>query len=138
MSPPEPDPAQEPDRGRDRPTADGADRSSSDDPARVDDEQPAAKPTTVPITVPILGADQPVAAWVQRSAASSNHTGAGCQFAVTLLVFSFGGWAADRWLGTTPWLLILGAAVGFSGALYSLVKGVPVSKRGAAGRTPKS
>lgn len=36
-----------------------------------------------------------------------------------ILLFSAGGYVLDRWLGTSPWLFILGAVVGLSLAFVS-------------------
>lgn len=35
-----------------------------------------------------------------------------------LLVWGGAGWLADGWLGTRPWLLGLGVAVGFASGMY--------------------
>lgn len=52
------------------------------------------------------------------------YSSLGCQFAVTLILFSFAGHGVDRWLDTTPWFMLLGTFTGFAGALYALVKKV--------------
>jgi len=36
-----------------------------------------------------------------------------------ILLFSVGGYVLDRWLGTSPWLFIVGALVGLSLAFVS-------------------
>ena len=40
------------------------------------------------------------------------YSGLGCVFAAGVLVFMAGGWVLDRWLGTFPLLLVLGALLG--------------------------
>ncbi len=40
------------------------------------------------------------------------YSGLGCAFAAGVLVFMAGGWVLDRWLGTFPILLVLGALLG--------------------------
>jgi ATP synthase protein I len=35
-----------------------------------------------------------------------------------LFVWGGAGWLADRWLGTRPWLLGLGVAIGFAAGIY--------------------
>lgn len=40
------------------------------------------------------------------------YFGLGFQLALSMLVFIGLGYLADRWLGTAPWLLIAGAALG--------------------------
>jgi ATP synthase protein I len=32
------------------------------------------------------------------------------------------GWLADRWLGTAPWLLVLGIVLGAAAGFYELVR----------------
>jgi F0F1-type ATP synthase assembly protein I len=51
------------------------------------------------------------------------YAGLGVQVAGALLVYIVIGFFLDRWLGTTPWLTIVGAAVGFAamiGMLYRI------------------
>jgi len=38
----------------------------------------------------------------------------------TILLFSIGGYALDRWLGTAPWLFIVGILIGLSLAFFAL------------------
>ncbi len=45
----------------------------------------------------------------------------GFEFAGAVLAGIFAGRYADSYLGTTPWLLILGAVVGMAGAIYRLI-----------------
>jgi F0F1-type ATP synthase assembly protein I len=45
--------------------------------------------------------------------------GAGYGAIAAILLFSVGGYVLDRWLGTSPWLFILGAVVGVSLAFVS-------------------
>jgi F0F1-type ATP synthase assembly protein I len=40
--------------------------------------------------------------------------GVGYGAIAAVLLFSVGGYALDRWLGTTPWLFIVGLVVGLS------------------------
>lgn len=46
----------------------------------------------------------------------------GLELAVFLLVFIFLGRYLDSRLGTEPWLLLTGAAVGFFAGFYNLIK----------------
>jgi ATP synthase protein I len=50
------------------------------------------------------------------------------QYAAVLLIFAGAGYALDRWLGSLPWGLIGGVALGFFAATYSLLKHVPPSR----------
>ena len=43
---------------------------------------------------------------------SENLMGLGWQIASTLVVFTLGGYGLDRWLDTSPWLLLTGALLG--------------------------
>ncbi len=45
----------------------------------------------------------------------------GFEFAGAVLAGIFAGRYADSYLGTTPWLLILGAVGGMAGAIYRLI-----------------
>lgn len=42
----------------------------------------------------------------------------GTELVVGILLWSAIGHLADRWLSTDPWLLLVGAFVGFGGGLY--------------------
>lgn len=56
---------------------------------------------------------------VQRAgpAASASYTLTG-----GILVMGGLGYAADRWLGTAPWLLLTGLVLGMLAGFYALVK----------------
>lgn len=40
------------------------------------------------------------------------------EFISAVLVWTFLGWLADRWLGTDPWLVAFGAVLGFVLGIY--------------------
>jgi ATP synthase protein I len=40
-----------------------------------------------------------------------------------------GGYYADRWLGTSPWLLLLGLAVGIAAGFVSMYRSVKAAER---------
>lgn len=48
--------------------------------------------------------------------------GVGIEFIVAFGLFAWLGWWLDKKFGTTPWLLIVGCALGFSSGLWSLIK----------------
>jgi len=48
--------------------------------------------------------------------------GLGWQIATTLLVFTGGGYALDRWLGTLPWFLLGGAVFGIAGVFIQIFR----------------
>ena len=60
------------------------------------------------------------------------YAGLGITFAFTILVFTLGGWWLDARLGSSPWLLLLGVLLGFTGGLISLVRRVPPAGAGRA------
>ena len=41
-------------------------------------------------------------------------------FVSAVLVWTLIGWLADRWLDTTPWLVVAGAVLGFVLGIYVL------------------
>lgn len=55
----------------------------------------------------------------------SKYAGLGIHFAVTMLVFAFGGHWLDGKLGTRPIFLIIGVFAGFTGGLISMIRKVP-------------
>jgi F0F1-type ATP synthase assembly protein I len=56
------------------------------------------------------------------------YAGLGMQFAGTFLLFGAFGYWLDGQLGTRPWLMIVGIALGASGAFWSLVRKVPPAR----------
>lgn len=52
------------------------------------------------------------------------YVGAGLQFVAAILLFMFGGWLLDGWLGWRPLLTILGAFMGAAAGFYSLYREV--------------
>jgi F0F1-type ATP synthase assembly protein I len=51
--------------------------------------------------------------------------------AVMMVLPAGAGYWADSRLGTAPWLLVAGAALGLSGGMVQLLRGVGASKRKA-------
>ena len=49
-------------------------------------------------------------------------SGAGVEFAVAIGLGAAAGYGLDKWLGTTPWLLIVGVFVGFAVGMFLLVR----------------
>jgi F0F1-type ATP synthase assembly protein I len=66
------------------------------------------------------------------------YAGLGLQFGAVITVLALAGAWADSKLGSAPWLLLGGVALGFFGATLSLVRHVPSSssKPGAKPRDP--
>ncbi len=64
----------------------------------------------------------PDAAWVASQRKTANAAGVGLQFGGAIVLFALLGMWADSKLDTSPWLLLLGVAVGFGGGTISLLK----------------
>jgi F0F1-type ATP synthase assembly protein I len=50
--------------------------------------------------------------------------GLGFEIAVPVALFMFAGYKADGWLGTEPWLFVVGALLGVTVGFYSFFKRV--------------
>ncbi|MFT5463781.1 MAG: F0F1-type ATP synthase assembly protein I, partial [Planctomycetota bacterium] len=82
---------------------------------------------------------------LEREAGRSTRVGAGygqfagvgLHFAVTILVFAYGGYRLDLWLDTSPWFLLVGVFVGFAGGLISMIKKISKvsASLGTSGKT---
>jgi len=59
----------------------------------------------------------------------AKYGGIGLQFAVTLLLFLFGGQWLDRKLGTNPLFLMLGVFAGAGAAFYSMYRKLMADQR---------
>ncbi|MBC7987381.1 MAG: AtpZ/AtpI family protein [Sphingomonadaceae bacterium] len=46
----------------------------------------------------------------------------GIELVVGVAIGTGGGWALDRWLGTAPWLMIVGLIVGFAAGLRNVFR----------------
>ena len=44
------------------------------------------------------------------------------EMAATMGVFVFLGWKGDAWLGTKPWLTLLGSLLGVGGAMWVMFR----------------
>jgi len=53
-----------------------------------------------------------------------SFVGLGLEIAVPVVLFTFLGYKADGWLGTEPWLLVVGALLGMAVSFYTLFKRV--------------
>ncbi len=63
------------------------------------------------------------------------YSGLGLTFAGTIGAFALAGYWLDRWLGSGPWILIVGVFLGFALGLYSMTQKLPSrSQRGRSGR----
>ena len=57
-----------------------------------------------------------------RGPSPAAFAGSGIQLVVSILVFVYAGRWLDAKLGTTPWLLVLGAFVGAFAGFYSMYR----------------
>ena len=51
-----------------------------------------------------------------------SFVGLGLEIAVPVVLFTFLGYKADGWLGTEPWLLVVGALLGMAVSFYTLFR----------------
>ncbi|HEY5564074.1 MAG TPA: AtpZ/AtpI family protein [Rhodothermia bacterium] len=58
----------------------------------------------------------------RKLSSRANLLGLGWQIASTLLLFTAGGYALDRWLDTLPWFLLAGALLGMVGIFYQILR----------------
>ena len=69
----------------------------------------------------------------QEGGSSANPAGealgVGLQFAGAILLFMFLGRWLDSWLGTEPWLLLAGVAVGAVAGFYALYRTLVITPR---------
>ncbi|HEX9950625.1 MAG TPA: AtpZ/AtpI family protein [Rubricoccaceae bacterium] len=85
--------------------------------------RPAARPTPASVGDSYLDGMQ----------AAGPYLGLGVQIAASMAVFTGGGYAVDLWLGSTPWGLLIGAALGMVGIVALIVR----VAREADARKPK-
>ncbi|MFQ5570781.1 MAG: AtpZ/AtpI family protein [Rhodothermales bacterium] len=64
----------------------------------------------------------PHTSWQASFREASPYLGLGMQLALTMAFFVVGGYLLDRWLGTTPWLVIAGAVLGMVAVFVHLFR----------------
>lgn len=57
----------------------------------------------------------------------------GFEIAVPIALCTFLGYKADQWLGTEPWLLVVGALLGMTLSFYNLFRRVSPGRGGTDG-----
>jgi F0F1-type ATP synthase assembly protein I len=63
------------------------------------------------------------------------HTNLGVEFALAFGVFVLLGWWAGKHFGWNPWSTLVGAALGFIGAMYNLIReGLKMAREAEAER----
>lgn len=85
---------------------------------------------------PLGGPDMDENRSTRRPAQSgSDLASIGIEFALTIVVFVFGGVWLDKWLGTAPWFTIICVFVGAGGGTYSMYRrAVAATREHDAGR----
>jgi len=53
----------------------------------------------------------------------------GITLVLSTVIGLFGGYYADRWLGTSPWLLLIGLLLGIAAGFVSLFRSVKAAER---------
>jgi ATP synthase protein I len=62
--------------------------------------------------------------------------GVGVELIVPLLVGVWIGWRLDRWLGTSPWLVLCGTALGMTAGFLAFFRSVLPPRGGTGSGTP--
>ena len=76
--------------------------------------------------------------WQQSLHEASSYISLGMQLALTMVFFVGGGYFLDRWLGTEPWLLLVGAVLGMAAVFVHLFRLVAqLNKKSEARRKAK-
>ncbi len=70
----------------------------------------------------------------------ASYLGAGLTWALSTLLFLWLGSKADEWLGTRPWLTLVGAFVGAAAGFYYMIHHLlaGTARQGSAGADRKS
>jgi F0F1-type ATP synthase assembly protein I len=64
-----------------------------------------------------------------QAAAASRYMGIGLTMALATGLFMYAGVRADRWLGTDPWMTLIGAFVGASAGFYYMYHHLVIAPR---------
>jgi len=56
-------------------------------------------------------------------------TSIGMSMVLSTIIGMAGGYYADRWLGTTPWLMLLGLVLGIVAGFVSMLRSVKAAER---------
>ena len=62
--------------------------------------------------------------------------GLGFEIAVPVVLCTYFGYKADSWLGTAPWLLVVGSMLGIAVAFYNLFRRVGRGQQGSDSERP--
>ena len=93
-------------------------------PPAGDGEHADSSPRRRRFLSPLPGVLGPRAEHDGGRAYGGSFAGIGLKYAITIVVFTLFGLWLDRTFGTSPWLLLVGIAIGMGGGFYSLVLAV--------------
>ena len=85
-----------------------------------EDEEPPA--TSLPRSGPRPEPVNPVEAYARGMKEAGPYLGLGLQIAGSMALFTVAGYLLDRWLGTRPWGLLIGATLAFVGIIALVVR----------------
>jgi F0F1-type ATP synthase assembly protein I len=74
--------------------------------------------------------------WRESFREAAPYLGLGMQIAVSMALFVGGGYLLDQWLGTLPWMTVLGAVIGLVGVIALIVR-VSQDMGGASGTSSR-
>lgn len=60
--------------------------------------------------------------WRESFREAAPYLGLGMQIAASMALFVGGGYLLDQWLGTLPWMTVLGAVAGLVGVVALIVR----------------
>ena len=69
-----------------------------------------------------------------RSRSPYSYLGLGFELAAPFVLFMYAGYKLDGWLGTAPWLFVVGALLGMAVGFYALFRRLVPSDKGENGR----
>jgi ATP synthase protein I len=79
-------------------------------------DKPTGPPASSPDRPRSGSSNEDLSSWWQM-------TGIGVEFVVAIAMLGGIGWWADRHFGTSPWLMLVGVAVGFAVGLWIIIRG---------------
>ena len=78
-------------------------------------DRPTDQPRDPAARAPRSGAESEAAGWYRMA-------GVGTEFVAAIGVFAAIGYFLDRWLGSSPWLVLAGSGLGFAAGLWLMYK----------------
>lgn len=100
----------------------------------MDDERPASSPKKPPPRDKPPDKSSASSAFGSSMREAGPYFGLGIELTISMVFFVIVGYFADQWLGTTPWLLILGIALSIVATGFTLGRVVRESNRASAAK----